>query len=139
MTRQWWLVALLFGLGLSMVSGTQAVGEPAEGARIARLISELASPRFAERRQASRDLDAIGEPALAALRKAMSHADMEICHRAGQLVAAIEKRLDTASVLAPTRVRLVCKDMPVSDAIAELSKLAKIEILIEPASKAKLG
>jgi hypothetical protein len=139
MKRQWLILALLFGLGLSAVSGTRAVSDPADRARISRLISELASTRFSERRQASRELDAIGEPALDALRQAVSHADMEICHRAKALVARIEKRLDTAAVLAPTRVRLVCKDMPVTDAIAELAKKAKIEILIDPASKVKLA
>jgi hypothetical protein len=107
--------------------------------RITQLISQLASRKFSDRRQASQELDAIGEPALEALRKARSDADPETCRRAKELVAKIEERLDTAAVLAPTRVHLVCKDMPVREAVAELARKAKFEILIDPASKAKLA
>jgi hypothetical protein len=137
-TRWLLVVALLLGFALGTLPAG-AVSAPADEGRISRLISQLASLKFAERRQASRELDSIGEPALAALRKAMSAEDMETCHRAGELVAKIEKRLDDAAVIAPTRVRLVCKDMPVPDAIAELSRKSKIEILIEPNSRARLA
>jgi hypothetical protein len=137
MKTRWVIVALLLGLELGWVPATRAVR--ADGDRIARLISRLASPKFGERRRACRELDAIGEPALDALRKARGDADLETCRLAKELVARIERRLDAAAVLAPTRVRLVCKDMPVRDAVAELAKKAKIEILIDPASQAKLA
>jgi hypothetical protein len=132
-------LALLMGLVLSAVPGTQAVSEPADNVRISTLISQLASMKFSARRQASRELDAIGEPALAALRKAVNGADMEACHRARALVARIENRLDAAAVMAPTRVRLVCNEMPVQGAIAELARKARIEILIDPQSLPKLA
>jgi hypothetical protein len=139
MKTRWLVVALLAGLVLSAFPPSQAVSEQADSARIARLISQLASLKFSERRQASRELDAMGEPALNALRKAMGDPDLETCHRARELVARIEKRLDAASVLAPTRLRLVCNGMPVTDAIAELARKAKIEILIDPKSRARLA
>jgi outer membrane biosynthesis protein TonB len=137
MKRKWLILALLGGLALGWVPATRAV--KADGDWISRLIARLASPKYAQRRQACRELDAIGEPALAALRQARSAADLETCRLAKELVAKIEQRLDAAAVLAPTRVRLVCKDMPVRDAIAELSRKARIEILIDPASQAKLA
>jgi hypothetical protein len=73
-----WLVivvvlVVLGGLGLSAGTGKETM----EGGRIGRLISQLASSRFADRQQASRELEAIGEPALAALRRATNAADME--------------------------------------------------------------
>src|ERR1700686_3557343 len=76
MKARWLILALLFGLGLSVAPPTQAVSEQADRARISRLISQLASVKFSERRQASRELDAIGERALDDLRKAMTDPDL---------------------------------------------------------------
>lgn len=131
------ILTLLCTLTLSWIPDTRA--KTADRDRIARLIGRLANPRFSARRQAYRELDAIGAPALVALRKARKDPDLETCRLARELVARIEQRLDTAAVLAPTRVRLVCIDMPVSEAIAELARKARIEILIHPASKDKLA
>jgi hypothetical protein len=137
-TRWLAIVVVLVVLGALGGVGWGKGNEPVES-RIGRLISQLASSRFADRRQASRELEAIGEPALAALRRAVTAADMETCHRARELVAKIEKRLDAAAVMVPTRVRLACKDMPVPDAIAELSRKSRIEILIDPKSRTNLA
>ena len=96
--------------------------------RIPRLIAELGSPRFAERDNASRDLDAIGEPALAGLRQAARGADAEVCRRAEELIERIEKRLETARLLEAKRARLIFKDKPLADAIAELSRETGLQI-----------
>jgi WD40 repeat protein len=60
---------------------------------VERLIGQLGSEVFAEREDASRKLEAIGEPALAALERAARSDDLEVSRRAGRIVAALEERL----------------------------------------------
>jgi len=64
-------------------------GKHAASDKIDRLIKQLGDDHFAKREAASKELDALGEPALAALRKAAtSSADLEIQRRAKQAVRA---------------------------------------------------
>jgi len=69
-------------------------GKHAASDKIDRLIKQLGDDHFAKREAASKELDALGEPALAALRKAAaSSADPEIRRRAEQAVRAINARV----------------------------------------------
>src|SRR5262249_42271447 len=65
-------------------------------ARVARLVKQLGHDEFDKRQEASQELDAIGEPALDALRKATSHEDAEIRQRATKIVATITGRVRAA-------------------------------------------
>ena len=61
-----------------------------EAGRIARLIGQLGDDVYAKREAASQELEAIGEPALAALRKAAAASDdVEIRVRAEKIVRSI--------------------------------------------------
>ena len=64
--------------------------------RVARLVKQLGHDEFEKRQEASQELDAIGEPALDALRKATSHEDAEIRKRATAIVATITGRVRAA-------------------------------------------
>ena len=65
-------------------------GKETANDKIDRLIKQLGDSRFAKREAASKELGTLGEPALAALRKAAaSGADAEIQRRAEQAVRAI--------------------------------------------------
>ena len=69
-------------------------GKQAANAKIDRLIKQLGDDDFAKREAASKELDALGEPALPALRKAAAaSADLEIQRRAEQAVRAINARV----------------------------------------------
>jgi len=66
---------------------------PPDAAEIDRLVRQLGSPRFAQREAAAKGLEAVGEGALDALRKAAGGSkDPEVRRRAGLLVEAIESR-----------------------------------------------
>jgi hypothetical protein len=76
-----------------VATNTSAVATP-NSVKIDRLIQQLGSNRFAEREQATRTLEKIGEPALEALRKAAQSAeDHDIKQRSGELVRNLEKDL----------------------------------------------
>src|SRR5262245_32483476 len=82
-------VVLIIGLGVGI--STFAAAPPEQS--VERLIAKLGSNSFAERENASRQLEAIGEPALAALYEAMKSDDPEVRTRAGRIVLAIENKL----------------------------------------------
>src|SRR3954447_6210280 len=123
MTDRLLLPLLLAGLavGVSAVVPSPAAG-PAEASRVAQLIEQLGSASFAERERATEELDAVGVPALEALRKAAASDDPEVRRRAGELLRKVEARAEAEKVLRPTRVRLACKDAPVAEAVEALRK-----------------
>src|SRR5262249_37599004 len=139
MKTSWLILAVLVGLGLGVTPLLRAVSEKAPADRIGRLITDLGSNKFTERAKAAKALEAIGEPALPALRKAVKTGDAETSRRAEALIAKIEQKAEQAALLAPTRVHLVCKNMPVADAVALLAKKSKYTIQIDGISKAKLA
>jgi len=103
------------------------------------LVARLGSGKFKERQAAARELDALGAAALDPLRTAASDPDAEVRRRAAELAAHIEKRIEMAQVLAPKRLRFVCKDKPVLDAVAEFSRKTGFAVQIDPTARAKLG
>jgi hypothetical protein len=65
-----------------------------DAATIGKWVEQLDSPKFAERQEARKALEAIGLPALDALRKAARSTDTEVAHRATRLVEIIENGFD---------------------------------------------
>src|SRR5262249_46735032 len=121
MMRNWLLpAALVAALGLGVLLGVPTpAAEPADATKIAKLIEQIGSGNFDEREQATAELDKIGAPALAALKKAMTSGDAEVKRRAEELVAKIEKRTESVTLLVPTKVKLSYKDTPVTEAVAD--------------------
>src|SRR5689334_6213895 len=109
-------LALYLGLGTLVVIPTGAA-EPVDARKIDKLIEKLSSDDFNDREKATAELDAVGAPALEALKKAAKSADVEVSKRASDLVAKIERRNESARILAPKMVRLVYKDTPVLEAV----------------------
>src|SRR6267378_122595 len=88
-------VGLVVGLIVTAQVGTIRgdPGKETDTEKIARLIQQLGDDAFRKREAASKELDAIGEPALVALRKAAASSDdAEIRRRAEQAVRAISSR-----------------------------------------------
>ncbi len=136
MRKQMALLTMVLGMGLGVAL---AVPTPTSSeTKIAALIGKLGSEHFREREAATRELDAIGEPALDALRKASKSTDMETANRAAALVAKIEQRGENARLLAPTYVELTFKDTPVEEAVADLARKSGCIITIA-GDKSKLS
>jgi hypothetical protein len=118
-------LGIVLGLGVVAVAPTPApAAPPTDPAAIAKLIDQLGSSEFEEREKAQKALDAIGAPALDALRKAAADpkAEPEVRMRAGRLVEIIEMRTVSNTVLAPRKIRLVYKETPLPEAVADFSK-----------------
>jgi hypothetical protein len=133
------LLALLIGLGLALlISLPSPAGESADKEKIDKLIDQLGSDSFAQRKKAVKELAAIGPPALEGLRKAAKSEDAEVRKQAEELVKKIEKEAASAKILAPKRVHLVYKDTPVPEALADFQKKSGYAIhLHDPEGKLK--
>jgi hypothetical protein len=118
------------GLGLLVLPGRAE--EKTDADRIARLVAQLGSDRFDEREEATRLLDVIGPPALPALQKAAQSNDAEVRRRARLLVRRLQKRQDTAQILAPQRVRLVFQDTLLLHAVSEFAKKTGFDLRLDP-------
>jgi hypothetical protein len=113
------LVALVFtNTGRSQV--------PSES--IDALVAKLGSQRYAERQAATAALDKQGEAALSALQAAAKRTDPEVRNRATLLVDRIETRIESARLLAGTKLRLVFKDALVLDAVRDFAGKAGVNM-----------
>ncbi len=101
------------------------------GTRIPQLVEDLGNGDFATRQAAERQLDAVGEPALAPLRPACRSANPEVARRAQTLVARIERRIENERTLAPTLVELNVEKGSVSDLLADLSKQSDYTLTLD--------
>src|SRR5690348_7394950 len=115
------IMLLVGGLGLGLAGGATPADSGGDE-RVPRLIRQLGSDQFREREAATDALDGLGAAALEPLRKATKSEDAEVRRRAADLVQRIEKRVETARILAPLRVRLVYQDTPVADAVADFAR-----------------
>lgn len=75
-------------------------GKASQAERVAGLIRQLGHDDFAVRDAAGKELEAIGEPALEALRKSTADADPEVQMRAAQIVQAVGRRVRATKELA---------------------------------------
>jgi hypothetical protein len=93
--REFAYLAVTWTLLYAQPAAAQSPSKPPDAKTIAALIAQLGSENFQERQAATRSLEAIGRPALAALRKAtVKHDDAEVRARAKGLVGKMENNLE---------------------------------------------
>lgn len=88
------------------------------------LIEQLGDTDFRRRDAATEQLQAAGQAALPALRKALNHADPEIRKRAAELIPAME----TAALLAPRRVTLKAENKTLREVLDEITRQTGFKI-----------
>ena len=130
---------LILAMGLGILIGVPApAADAVNPEKIQKLIAQLGSDAFEDREKASEQLDAIGAPALEALRQAAKSKDSEVQRRAADLVSKIEKRGESRELLAPSKVHLVYHNTPVADAVTDFCKKSGYPIvLMDPQNKLK--
>jgi hypothetical protein len=132
-----WL-ALLVGLGLTLSAVPTRAADKADSETIDKLVKQLGSGRFSQREQAQKKLEEIGQPAVEALKKAVDTGDMETKRRANEIIAKLDKQVQGAKILAPTKIRLSYKDTPLAEALADITKKTGYNLtLVDPQNKLK--
>src|SRR5262245_9454066 len=116
------LACLVFTSLTTAIARGESTPVRADSKQISGLVSQLVSPRFKEREDAAQQLRGLGAGALDALRSAVRNSDPEIRRRAETLSGLIQHQLEAQQVLQPKLVRLSCKDMRLSEAIADLNR-----------------
>jgi hypothetical protein len=111
---------------------------PPKPAEVAKLVEQLGSADFREREAATRRLEELGPAAIEELRAAVTSDNPETARRAHDLLRKAERRLANDKTLAPTLVELDAKESPLDDALADLSKQAKCEVVLGGSKPAEL-
>lgn len=113
--------------GLLTLNPAGRAADPAEAA-----VARLAAPRYAEREKAARELEALGGPALKALRAARSSGDEEVRLRAAGLVAKIEQAERSRRLLAPPKISLMFAQYPLDLAMVEFARETGLRVAYAP-------
>jgi hypothetical protein len=94
-------------------------------------VQNLAHPRYAEREKAARELEAAGEPALAALKPALQSKDEELRARAAVVAERIERAVRSDRLLAPPKLALKFDKTPLDQAVREFSAKTQIRAMLD--------
>ena len=117
-------------LTLASLLAAAVAPPPTDADAIERLVQQLGSDNFKERKEAAKALYKIGAPALAALRRAQATSkDLETQRRAIDLINAIEARL-TPDAFVPTKVRIKADKTPLGEVLRSLSKQTGIALYL---------
>jgi hypothetical protein len=118
------MLTVLLALVLSALSVAEGAAAPAQEQDVQKLIQALSNPSKDERDRAVNDLAKVGRPALEALRKAATSADLEIKGLANQAIEKIEwggldplklymkENFEDGSVLEQAKLKGVAKWFP---------------------------
>ncbi len=127
MRASMWLAAA----GLLSAWAAFAAGDGSQD-RVDQLIARLNSGAYRDREAATRELDALGADALAALRRAAASADPETRHRAAELVERIGDRLTSARILTPSTCEFKYENKPLADAVNDFARRTGATITLSP-------
>jgi hypothetical protein len=129
---------------LTFAGATLMAGEPKtqpklpNSQKVAKLVARLGSRRFQERQAAAVALARMGSAALVHLQHATHGSDAEVRWRAGELIHRIERRIESAKLLAPKYVHIVYKNKAIPDAVAEFAKSTGFNVQLAAAAKTRL-
>ena len=100
------------------------------------LVAQLGAPRYQDREDAARALEAAGPSALPALRAAAVGANPEIARRAGDLVGRLQRQVDTTKRVAAKTVKLNYRDQPLGNAVNDLKTRTGLNVVLDTAKVA---
>jgi outer membrane protein assembly factor BamB len=104
----------------------------ATAAPIAALVAGLGGDNYADREAAALALEAAGVAAIDPLRAAAGNPDPELSRRAAGLIRAIEKRAESARLLAPPRLHLQYQDRPLAEATLDFARKCGVVLRLPP-------
>lgn len=97
-------------------------------------IAQLSNTRYSVRELGARELIRIGEPALGTLQAALSSPDMEVRQRVEAIIKTINFRKRNSELIKAPTLRLNYVNKPLGDALADVSRQAKMAFDLDPKS-----
>jgi hypothetical protein len=119
-------------LGIALLAVAPLAAQPADS--LDAKVRALAHPRYAEREKAARDLEAIGEPALKALREVAGSNDEELRARAAVVADRIERSLRSERLLVAPKLALKFDKTPLGQAVVEFSAKSQRHVILDKAA-----
>ena len=98
------------------------------------VVGRLASARAAERAEAEAAVEALGDLAADALKEATESRDLELRHRAAEML----DRLDGRRLARPTMVPLRYEDVPLGEVVAQIGRDAGIDLTLDSSGDPRL-
>jgi hypothetical protein len=126
------IIASALLLGLASTSNATDPATTPSSAMVLTLIEQLGAEGFADREAAAAKLDAIGLPAVDALRAATRNENPEIRDRAINTLEKIQRVSDSAKRLTAKTVTLSYKDVSLGVAINDLKTQTGLNIVLDP-------
>jgi hypothetical protein len=113
-----------------------ASGDPAPAAApdpsVSEWVAKLGSEQFREREDAVAALEKAGPAALPALREAVKSSDPEVRQRAAALLLKLQRSADSVAKLAPKKVALNYRDVPLGTAVNDLKARTGLNVALDP-------
>ncbi len=131
MARTFWLTLVVLLASQSPAWASGALDGAQAAPTVEQLIHQLGSRDFRVRDAANKALAERGTAVLPALRQARTHKDPEVRRRVEALIAPLE----AAALIAPKRVTLHIKQLPVRDAVHEIAKQTGYKIDVYPEAR----
>ncbi len=123
------------GLALGVAVGNPPAPTPVAatvpGPTVSELITRLGSEDFRERETAVVDLQKAGAGAIPALRDATNSSDPEVRRRASGILFKLQRASDSTGLLAPKKVSLTYRNMPLGSAINDLKTRTGLNITLD--------
>jgi hypothetical protein len=119
-------------LGIALLAVAPLAAQPTDS--LDAKVRALAHPRFAEREKAARDLEAIGEPALKALREVARSNDEELRTRAAVVADRIERSLRSERLLVAPKLALKFDKTPLGQAVVEFAAKSQRHVVLDKAA-----
>jgi hypothetical protein len=120
----------------ALAAGFAAAAESAPTpppADIPALVRQLGAERYADREAAAAALEKVGPPAAAALAAAAARGeDPEVRERAAVLLGKVRRAADSVARLAPRKVALDYRDVPLGTALNDLKMRTGLNLTIDP-------
>lgn len=126
MTRLFATVGIL-SLAFAVVAGAPSASTPAQ------LVEQLGSEDFRQREAAAAALTQAGPGAIPALREAAKSGDPEVRQRAGAILVKLQRAATSSEKLAPKKVKLDYKDVPLGAAFNDLRTRTSLNLALDPA------
>lgn len=123
--------AVLLLAAVTLNAADPRPGQTPDAERVAALIAQLGSGRFADRETAARELEALGPIVREPLRTALEGDDAEVRRRARQLLRKIDLRQEATQLLQPQRLRLLYRATPLAEALADFSQRTGFDFQLE--------
>ena len=119
-------------LGIVLFAFAPLAAQPADS--LDAKVRALANPRYAEREKAARELEAIGEPALKALRDVARSNDEELRARAAVVADRIERSQRSERLLVAPKLALKFDKTPLGQAVVEFAAKSRRHVILDKAA-----